>query len=175
MANTENNIRSEFWKQIEKEFMQTDASLKEFASNKELAYSTVYKWSCRNNWIKKREIMRRENLLAGKVDFDTRCASTLMKGMDTIDKAMEFGIDAKSTPALMRCIRDIQEGMYRLMDVPLPKQRIETDDTNKTPIDEIKDTIIEQIRNLEPSDLDGLVTIDTNNGQNQNGNGTNDE
>ena len=179
MANTENNIKSEFWSKVEKDFIKSDLNIKDFAESKELVYSTVYKWSRRNNWIKKREKIKQENLLSGKVDFDAKCASALLKGLAIIDKAVAHGIDARSTPALMRCIRDIQEGMYRLMDIPLPKQRIENENKDDTPRDNFKDFIMEQIRALQPQDLmdTGYTELNQTNGNNgvsENGNGKDD-
>ena len=138
------------WKNIEEQFMKWDGTIKEFVKNKELVYSTVYKHSCTGNWIKKRDDRKRDELLSGKVPFDEKVDKTMDMAMEIICRNLETGIiKGRDLANTVNTVERIQAVKYRMLDIPLPKQRVEDVTDIKAPADEFEERVKEQLQKIQ--------------------------
>jgi len=135
----------EKWSKIEEDFINYTGSIKDFVTDNELVYSTVYKHSRAGNWIKKRDDRRRDDLLAGKVAFDEKVNETLDRALLIIEDNM----DSKNVTGMIKTLESIVNTRYRIMDIPLPKQRIEDVTDTKAPADEFEERVKEQLQKIQ--------------------------
>lgn len=126
------------WKEIRDKFLKYAGTITEFCSDNELTFSTVYKHSSKENWIKQREALRLQDLKSGKVPFDEKVESTMNLAMDKIKTELESkDFKAKNLPVVVNTVERIQAVKYRMLDIPLPKQPIEIEKKPDSPMESI--------------------------------------